>query len=493
MRGGVVAILFGFILVLIIAIVALTVVSGTRKSAEENVLPVLEQIFEPVRPYTFDISNYLVDFSQPVETNRMEYFSNPGNFCTKLKQCLLTSIRQRGIPCDIGIVDYGSGTFDSSLKSFMARFCADGPVREKLEGGLRTVCDFEASKQITTDPFWENQTTNVLSAAENPFYAKEPWIHGCWFERDFNWPLTNREYIYSPPYYYDAPTHVGNFEFEGTGGKQHIVLQNGTVNADGTCSYNLFICGQPAIGSTEYNLTAQLFKLLYADMEREMGCDEYTVFPYSGCTPVVPYGYMPHYYELQYGADEKGNLNAIIAALDAAFWEWTRENYDNSRLAKSWPRPLMYAKGAYFNYAPWTTSAVAGSSASDSTCSKILVPGGVIGIPVSQPTLFYYSGDNFATAKMIRLSIGVRKTYDVKDAYGGGTGNNGVECGKKDEGWPISHEVGVKCGEGDTCVDSSKNTNKCCQKYYSSYEQSAGKCWADKVLLTPTVQVCAYS
>jgi hypothetical protein len=278
---------------------------------------------------------------------------------------------------------------------------------------------------------------------------------------------------------------MGSFNFENTGGKIHIVLQNGTVGTDGKCNYNLFICAQPAIGATENNMTARLFSVLYGGLKREMGCDDYwpLTMVLHGCGPVTPYGYMPHYYEFNYSAGETGSVKGILAAVDAAFWEWSREHYYDTKITKSWPKPLSNANGVKFSYAPWNLKGVGGSSAGDPTCSNnIMRAGGTYGIYVSQPTLIYYNGDDFSKAKTIRLSIGVAKNYYSIDPYDSGD-NKGPECGGSDK----------TCYPGDTC--GSAKDKLCCSTGYSRYfdQDNAKKCWADKVTLMPVVQVCAYS
>ncbi len=345
-----VAILVVFLLIVIYLLVALPFGTQAKETGEAG-STTLRQMIEIYETYEFNEESLFVDTDNPHLESNYDYFTEgredgTSEYCQKLKECIIESIKNRGEPCLITDIHLSATIYPDS---FGLVTCPGlGEINETVGDITRKICTVDSTGDMGLR----------CPAYGNPFEDYNPFIHGCYIKDDFIYPTETRRtyYMYQPPYY-----EFGD-EFDGTGVTLRLVLTNATIGEDGECYFNMMMCDQPAIAKTNEGLAFEIFQHFRTKITDDMKC----------CFGTSGNAIYSRPYEFDFtGEDDVPNLHQIVAAIDTGLWEWSKLNLDNTALidrilAENVPEDWDpdYIR---FNYTPLTMN-VASSSITYPQC-----------------------------------------------------------------------------------------------------------------------------
>ena len=446
------------------AIVLLVILYLVNMAKEAFFAKSLEQLrrFETYKPYTFNITDLLVNPNDPTafdDASHINYYenSNDPTFCKDLrnciemnikgnKQCVITYKVKPGVFFNISIVN------DSIFNS-----CPNVTVKEELYSKTeRKICTFKSNSINHTNKLREDNVTLI---------DYQPFIHNCYIPENLGSYniLDDKDTI---NYLYSGRGNESGYDFIN-GGTVRIVVTNVSVknDFDATCSYSLYVCGQSAIADKENDTSVYVFKKIQNLNERELYYNETIVWAglpeikradatliwfwnnilrpfikiitigvvdigYQNPPPPPPgyniYGYKPRTYEFNFTGKYK-NKESLIDAVDAGMWEWSKTHYYDKKATECF-RDAYYSDIAnvYFSYSPIDIANISEDStiSFSSNCWNVsfedsnvwertkLVFGDNVDVFVNSTSLYHiYNFSSFTIGDKIRMVLGIKKIF----------------------------------------------------------------------------------
>lgn len=477
---GILSILLAIILVLIFVMIALFGFAQARGIYEREE-PKLGITFGVLRPYTFDINSLLVGPDEGMNKSQYDAYYWGGPFCAALKGCIIKSITEGGSWCLVNFSKYKSppiGPDEVSPASAIGGATALGgcPTQhlfEKVSGVEREVCYFRsgADHAIGSSKLFENDSQLV---------AYQPYFHGCFVPAEMKGEANKVWHICDGT----QPEKCKDTKYYLPDGGWAAIYVAAAPNASDplhSCVLNITTCGQRAIGTDISNMTVTIFELM-RDLSRELTCAEWNDAEKTCQLGGEGWlGHYPHFNQYNLTGKPKPSKSAVLAAVDAGMWEWSKRHLTDTSLIRGLPAALGSASGIRFSYAPWKEETSSRScDAEIENTAKNRKPG--------QPEFVHVkAGADFGNANYLRIAIGVRKVFaDIKsgeeperDVKGSTSGRQG--CGPS----PFTDF----CEVGWLCVDQSSG-GWCCPPDAPSYYKADKSCRQKDIELIPTVVVC---
>lgn len=341
---AVITILALVLIVLILAIIGLGMLWKATVAAA-NSTNVISSITNPLRYYKFDINQVIVDRSNiSLQQKFNDFFVQDGEFCSKLKQCIKDSATTYGKYCNIAAMKstgVQSTIFASGMPPDTDNLnvrCSQEDLTEEVSGVTRKICRFSSTSIQSSDIYYYD--------SNSPFASFLPNVQGCRPDltaSDFSSVLGS-----GPSIWESVPQFEGiTFDYAETGAFVKIFLSNATPGSDEsrTCNYNLFVCIQSGIAdSAEDNKTLSLFDSFYLLNQNNLQCCK------NGNVNKI----FSHQTIYNYNAgDVRPNFYQIISAVDKAFWEWNKVNYENKKLVDNIHGTITDVDKVQFNYNKW--------------------------------------------------------------------------------------------------------------------------------------------
>jgi len=461
---GLVKLVFYVIASLIVLIVVLWLVVLSKEAFFTKSLEQMRR-FETYKPYKFDLNDLLVDPSDPIafnSTSHTNYYneSNDPTFCKDLrnciemnikgnKQCLITYKVKPGVFFNISIVN----------DSIISR-CPTISIKEELYGGTgRKVCKF---KNVSI-----NSEISKLREDNVTLINYEPSIHNCYLPDNLgSYNVLND--IDSINYLYSGRGNESGYYFTN-GGTVRIIVTNVSIKKDfdATCSYSLYVCGQSAIAAKDNETSVSVFRKIQDLEEKELYYNETIVWAGApkenridlgwpivcivartiacsipGLCPVFDlvfncahsfpieynvYGYNPRTYEFNFNGTYK-NKEALIDAIDAGMWEWSKSHYSDKKATKYFQSGYYPdIDNAYFSYSPIDIANISEDPSInfDSGCWNIGYENSNVydrtklemnyDIFTSSNSLYHnFNFDSFNIHNRIRMVLGIKKIFITK-------------------------------------------------------------------------------
>lgn len=381
-----VKLVFTVIAAAIVLLVIVWLISLAREAYFTNTLEQMRR-FQTYKPYVFDINDLLVNPDDPTVfdgASHTNYYENPQEptFCKDLRNCIEMNIKGNK-QCVITYKVKSGVFFDPNIVvDSVINYCPTTNIREELFSRTeRKVCRFKKDSI--------NPNINKLREDNVSIINYEPFIHNCYIPDNLgSYNVLND--INSTNYLYSGRGSESGYNFIN-GGTVRIIVTNVSINNDfdATCSYSLYICGQPAIAATENETPVYVFKEIQNLNEKELYYNEKIVWagapvqermdlsgwfawnfilrPFIkiigfgfeiGYQPLKlvdgfnVYGYNPRVYEFNFNGKYK-NEESLVDSIDAGMWEWSKSHYYDSKATKYF-REAYYSDitNAYFSYSP---------------------------------------------------------------------------------------------------------------------------------------------
>jgi hypothetical protein len=463
-------VVFAVIGALIIFLISLLLLSQSREAFFEKTAEQFSR-FKTYKPYVFDINDLLVDPNDPdtfsISDQFNYYFSGTDpQFCKDIRRCIEMNLEgnQR---CVISYKSKPGVTFSPDTIYAALMSCPIVDIKEELYGGLgRKICKFKGNVIQGIEKIREDNSSII---------NYEPYIHNCYLPTELGTKniFDSTDMIY---YLYSGRGREEGYDFEN-GGTVRIVVTNVSIkdDPDATCSFSLYVCGQSAIAASEDETAVEIFKTIQNLPESELYYNETIVwggpppeelvadwtawfycnllfcgfFPLAcliypdapsivcGSPPTLPvgyniYGYYPRVYEFEFDGTckDRGTCKeALIDAIDAGLWEWSKSHYDDEK-------SLKYFKDAYYpdiRYVYFSYSPIESIGTDDidftSNCwkrsyensnvyerTRLNYDGDDVFVDSSSlKHIFYF--DDFNLQNRIRMVLGIKKIFITAKPY----------------------------------------------------------------------------
>jgi hypothetical protein len=488
----VVTIVFALLIVLLIGagFIALTL-----KTSEKGIVEQLSR-FKSYRPYSFDINDLLSNDPNAFDTMKQNEFfgigtSNPDPvFCKNLRSCIEMNLKG-GSQCVIGYkVKPGTAFNINYVTETIKDRCPTIDMKEELYGDTgRKLCKF---KQITN--------YNELREDNVSLTDYEPEIHNCYLPENLGSHNVLND-IDSINYLYSGRGSSDGYDFEN-GGTVRIVVTNVSIKNDPytNCSYSLYVCGQNDIAASADETPVYIFKLIQYPDERELYFDETIFGSYSNIINL--YGYHPRTYEFKFSGtcQSRGTCKeALIDAINAGMWEWSKINYDDQDAMKYFLDAHPSIDYIHFSYSPSLVSEDPNLNF-DAGCwrNEYETQDSLARLSNSNNNFIFNRGIIFNNNK-IRMVLGVKKAFFASEAklamdpvtfcssetsslpsLGCSDYNIDYVCNLNGCKW-CSRCSGYKVNQWkqDNCVDPGVDCGYVCGDQFTPNECGAGDCSTD--------------
>ncbi|MFH0929435.1 MAG: hypothetical protein V1818_03710 [Candidatus Aenigmatarchaeota archaeon] len=366
--------------VIIILLIGSQLLDKVKAAVDEEDFDAFRQ-FEVQRPYIFDIKDLIVDPNDEKvwdSTKAADFYSGAdSDFCKAIKDGIGKSIKTgKSQEIEYKVKPPNAAFKIEQLRNALAS-CTPSVIGDELYGGTtRKICDF---KPIDNYNEYREDSLSLINY--------QPYIHNCHLPAELEYSnIDDGEDALN--YLYSGRGNSTEYGFEN-GGTVRIVVSNAKVmeDYDGTCSYNIYVCGQNAIAASEAETAVEVFKkirhlddsnlyyseaivwngepkeleadikiwalcrAIFSDLIQQFLCPD-------DARPSVPagyniYGYNPHYYEFEFSSAVPSPRLALIDAVDAGMWEWSKIHLEDRNAMQYFLDEYYHSiQNIYFSYSP---------------------------------------------------------------------------------------------------------------------------------------------